>query len=88
MGSRGSRYVPIELEELSPISGVYDLGSNGVLTVSPDYASQHHLLDGKRVSTVAGFGVEGIVVSQVAVLRSLSFGGVHLHSIPTEIPPS
>jgi hypothetical protein len=86
MTPRGTPYVSISINGRSPIQAALDIGYNGSVMVSPGYAATGRLLEGRRVSTVASIGAEGLSVNQVASCDRMDFAGSQLTDIPLEIP--
>lgn len=86
-GPRGTPYIRVTVEG-HPIQVAFDLGYNAALLLSPQFAAEVGLLVGKPSSTVASIGVEGLVISQVATLSAIQVGGVAIHNVPIEVPPS
>ena len=84
----GSRLFPVSVDGGRAVDAVFDLGSGAPLLMSPAFAAQSGALDGRRVSTAAGMGVEGLVSSRVAVLDSLRIGEVEIAKVPVQIPDS
>lgn len=82
----GSRYFPVSVDGGPPVDAVFDLGNAAPLLMSPAYAAQSGALDGRRVSTAAGMGVEGLVNSRVAVLDRVRIGDVEIAGVPVQIP--
>ena len=82
------RNIPIQVGGERPIQALFDLGSDAPLYLSPQYVVDHRLLEGRKVSTVAGAGVEGITVSQIAVLPEIRLGNMVVRDVPVEVPPT
>jgi hypothetical protein len=78
--------IPLSLEGAAPVAGAIDLGSNVPLYVSPSHASAAGLLRRKRVATSASAGVEGIAVSELATLSSITVANTMLHRVPVQVP--
>jgi predicted aspartyl protease len=83
---RGTPYFPISINNDAPISAAFDLGYNGTILVSADYAEKTGLLTGRPVSTVASRGVEGLSISRVVTLDKVKIAGVELENVPMEVP--
>ena len=60
---RGTPQIPLIIGSGQPIEAGFDIGYNATLLLSPVYVDQIGLLRGKRTSTVASQGVEGVGVS-------------------------
>jgi hypothetical protein len=86
MTPRGTPYVSVSLNGRPPINAALDIGYNGSIMVSPDYAAAGGLLTDRRVSTVASIGAEGPSVNQVASCDRMDFAGSRLTDVPLEIP--
>ncbi len=98
-GTEGDRMValPLETKEgrytiVATIEGqnkaefLIDLGSATSVYVSPDYAKQAGLLDGKRVSTGMTVGMEGVAVSLLSTLDTFELAGIELKHVPMAVP--
>lgn len=85
---RGTPHIPLVIGPGLSIEAGFDIGYNAALLLSPSYADQMGLLRGKRVSTVASQGVEGISVNRVATLDSVRLGDTTIANVPIEIPSS
>ncbi len=83
---RGTPYFPISMNKQASIAAAFDLGYNGTVLVSADYAEKAGLLKGRRVSTVASMGVEGLSISRITTLDEVKLAGVELKNVPVEIP--
>ena len=88
MTPRGTPYVSIVVNGRPAIHAAVDIGYNGSVMVSPDYADSAGLLADRRVSTVASVGAEGMSINRVASCDRLDFAGSRLTNIPMEIPRS
>jgi membrane-associated protease RseP (regulator of RpoE activity) len=82
----GTRSIPISIEGGPRVQATFDLGSDSPLLLSPAYATERGLLHGRAHSTALGAGVEGTVLSDVTMLRSVGLGPEQVHDIPVEIP--
>lgn len=83
---RGTPHVPVSIEGAPEIEAGLDIGYNGSLLVSPDYARQLGLDRGRPLTTVASVGVEGVSVNQMATVKHLTLAGATLAGAPAEIP--
>jgi len=63
-----------------------DLGSAVSVYVSPGYALQARILDGKRVATGMTVGMEGLDVSLLSTIDSFDFAGLALKNVPIAVP--
>jgi predicted aspartyl protease len=86
--SRGTPHIPLTIGSGQPIDAGFDIGYNGTLLLSPVYVDQIGLLRGKRTSTVASRGVEGVGVSRVATVDTLILADVKISNVPIEVPLS
>ena len=84
--SRGGRHFPVSINGGPAVDASFDLGCSAPLLMSSDYAARSNVLDGRAVSTSAGLGAEGLVISRLASLRRLALGPVSLEDVPVEIP--
>jgi hypothetical protein len=84
----GSRCFPITINGVVTADAVFDLGYNAPLLVSPEFAARYRLLDSRPLSTVASFGVDGMVISQVATVDHIAIGHHTLTNVPIEVPPT
>jgi len=82
----GRLYLPVSIEDGPPVEAMYDLGSNVPVYVSGDYARARGLLAARKVSKSATVGAEGLAISQIATLRTLSIGGFTLRDVPVQAP--
>jgi hypothetical protein len=88
MTAGGTPYVAIALNGAAPIHAALDIGYNGALMVSPDYAASAGLLIGRPTSTVASVGAEGMSINTIATCDRLEFAGSELFGAPIETPSS
>ncbi len=85
--TRGGIYsVTASIEGRGKIDFLLDLGSAMSVYVSPTYARDAKLLEGKRVSTGMTVGMEGLDVSLLSTLASFSFAGIEFTNVPMAIP--
>lgn len=82
----GTRSIPISIESGPRVQATFDIGSDSPLLLSPAYAAERGLLRGRAHSTALGAGVEGTVLSDVTMLRSVGLGPEQVHDVPVEIP--
>lgn len=85
IGPRGTPYIDINVGGRT-LSAAFDLGYNGSLILSPDFVAEAGLLTGRRVSTVASMGAEGMAISRLSTIPSMRIAGQVLHDVPLEIP--
>jgi predicted aspartyl protease len=81
----GVRTVPITLEG-KPVLATFDLGAGAALLLSPRYAAEQGLLNGKRRSTTPSTGVEGTSAASVVTLDKIEFAGTTHLQVPATIP--
>jgi hypothetical protein len=63
-----------------------DLGSAVSVYVSPSYALESRILEGKRVATGMTVGMEGLDVSLLSTVASFDFAGLALKNVPIAVP--
>jgi hypothetical protein len=80
------RLVPVSIEGGPPALFEFDLGAAGTVVLSPAYAREAHLLDGRPTSQGAIFGVGGDAIETRAVLRKLTFAGIGFGGIDAHFP--
>jgi len=78
--------VTASIEGRGKIDFLLDLGSAMSVYISPAYARDAKLLEGKRVSTGMTVGMEGLDVSLLSTLASFSFAGMEFTNVPMAIP--
>jgi hypothetical protein len=86
-GQHGERIVPLSVGDRAPIPAVFDLGSSSALMLAPAYAAQAELLKGKRTSTAAIGGVDGVQISTAIGIDRLEFAGAVFRDVPAEVLP-
>ena len=84
-GLAGERYVLVSLEDHPVVPAILDLGSSNPIMISAHYANAEKLLSGKRVSSAAIGGVDGISITSTSSLASLTLGSNSLIDVPCEI---
>jgi predicted aspartyl protease len=87
-GSSGERYVLASIEGHEPIPATLDLGSSSPVMLSARYATAERLLVGKRASSAAIAGVDGINVTTTTSLKSVGLGPSILVDVPCEVFPN
>ena len=85
--SRGERFVTVSIEGSAPLPAHVDTGSSNPLIVSRDTASQTKILEGRRTSTAATGGVDGITIGACVSVRDLLLGQTALADVPTLVVP-
>jgi predicted aspartyl protease len=84
-GPHGERLVEALVAGHPPAPAVFDLGSSSALMLSKAYVESTGLLAGKRTSTAAIGGVDGMEISTSVVLAELGFAGEVLQRLPAEV---
>ena len=84
-GELGEPMITISIEGAPPIQAMCDLGNGTPLMVSRAYAEQKNLLSGRRTSSAAIAGIQGVTISTSIILRSLNLAELDINEIPTEI---
>lgn len=84
-GAHGEPIIQVSIEGRPPILAVLDLGASSALTLSRAYAEQSGLLTGKRVSSAAIAGVNGVSTSTSVMMRSLILAGESFRALPSEV---
>jgi hypothetical protein len=79
------RSVPVSLDGRPPVAATFDLGSNSALKISPKWAAEQKLLEGKRTTTAASLGINGRSLDTELVLSSLEIGGFALKDVPVSV---
>ncbi len=83
--ARGQLSVVVALEGHGPVAAAIDMGSSNPLTVSPALADVMGLLSGRKVSSAATGGVDGISISRTVSVATLQIGPSLLHDVPCEV---
>lgn len=84
-GSRQEPTIPISIESHPSVAATLDLGSSNALMLSGQYVSDLGLLRGRRTSSAATGGVDGINISTTTSFASVRFGQTVLADVPAEI---
>jgi hypothetical protein len=79
------RSVPVSIDGRAPVPATFDLGNNDTLKISPKWAAEQKLLDGKRTTTGASFGINGRSLNTELVVSSLEIGGFALKDVPVTV---
>jgi predicted aspartyl protease len=82
----GMYSVTATVEGKRDVDFLLDLGSTVSVYLSPSYALEAKLLEGKKVSTGMTVGMEGLDLSLLSTLRSFNLGGVEFRNVPVAIP--
>ncbi len=83
--ARGQLAIGIVLEQHDPVAAALDLGSSNPLTVSPALAAAQGLLQGRRVSSAATGGIDGISISRTVSVATLRVGQSLMQDVPCEV---
>ena len=83
--ARGQLAITIKLDRHDAVAAALDLGSSNPLTVSPSLAEAQGLLKGRRVSSAATGGVDGISISSTVSIAALQVGQSVLKDVPCEV---
>lgn len=78
--------VTAAVEGMGEADFLLDLGSTVSIYLSPAYALEMKLLEGKKVSTGMTIGMEGLDLSLLSTLRSFNLAGVEFRNVPVAIP--
>jgi hypothetical protein len=79
------RSVPVSIEGRPPVPATFDLGNNVALKISPRWAAEQKLLDGKRTTSSPSVGINGRSLDAEAVLSTLEIGGFVLKDAPVYV---
>ncbi|MBY8822535.1 aspartyl protease family protein [Sphingomonas colocasiae] len=82
----GMYSVTAAVEGRGDVDFLLDLGSTVSVYLSPSYALETKLLEGKKVSTGMTAGMEGLDLSLLSTLRSFNLAGVEFRNVPVAIP--
>ena len=80
------RLTPVSIEGRPPALFEFDLGAGGTLAVSPAYARERNLLDGRPTSQGTVVGVGGAATETRTILREVIFAGVSFADIDAHFP--
>lgn len=83
--ARGQLAVPVVIEGHDPVAAAIDLGSSNPLTLAPSLADALALLRGRRISSAATGGVDGVSISRTISVTSLQVAGATLRDVPCEV---
>jgi hypothetical protein len=83
----GNRVTKLSVEGRAPINVYLDLGNGSPLDLFPAYWQRERLLEGRRTSQLLNGGAGGQRPVQVAIVDTVSLGGITLHRVPTNFPP-
>lgn len=81
-GAKLELFVRASVAGLTPVPLMLDLGSSAALMLSSSYAREQGLLEGKRVSTAAIGGVDGIKINDVFTIPNVDIEGLSVANIP------
>jgi hypothetical protein len=68
------RSVPVSIAGLPPVDATFDIGSNGTLLISPAFAAEQKLLQGRRTTTTQNSSLTGRSVSVQVCCRASPSG--------------
>lgn len=83
--ARGQLSIPIAIEGHDPVAAVIDLGSSNPLTVAPALAEAQALLRGRKISSAASGGIDGISISRTVSVATLQVGRTSVQDVPCEV---
>ncbi len=87
--NRGIKQLPVSLEGSAPVYADFDLGNGGRVLVGQSYASDHGLLDERRiVGTEQGGGIGGALTRNLVLLQSVEIAGETFLLVPAAIDPT
>lgn len=82
-GSKQELFIRASVAGLAPVPLLLDLGSSTALMLSSAYARDQGLLTGKRISTAALGGVDGVKTNDVFTIPNINIEGLETANIPT-----
>jgi hypothetical protein len=82
-GKYGELLVAVAIEDAAPLPLLLDLGSSTALMMSRDLAGRVGLLTGRKLSTAALGGIDGISIAEVFVTRKLRISGLECRELPS-----
>lgn len=82
---RGQLSLPIVLEGHDPVAAAIDLGSSNPLTVTPALAEAQTLMRGRRISSAATGGIDGLSISRTISVATLRVGRSLINDVPCEV---
>ena len=82
-GTKQELFVRASVAGLAPVPLMIDLGSSAALMLSSTYARAQGLLTGKRISTAALGGVDGVKINDVFTIPNIDVEGLDAPNIPT-----
>ena len=82
----GSRLVAMSLDGGTPALFAIDIGDGSALDVSPAYADEHRLLQGRLALQGRGMGVGGMTPDATATLNTVEFAGMTFNNVPATFP--
>jgi len=85
LGTAHELLVSASLDGLPPAPMILDMGSGIALMISSAFVGDHHLLDHRKVSTVAIGGMEGMHVAKAAMMDSVVLAGLPVAAVPSAV---
>jgi hypothetical protein len=82
-GSDGIRTAPVSIEGGPPVQVDFDIGNGSPFIVSAAYWEPNRLLEGRPSTKVLSGAVGGMHEKPLAVLSTVTFGGVDFKNVPT-----
>lgn len=82
-GAKQELFIQASVAGLAPAPLMIDLGSSAALMLSSSYARSQGLLTGKRVSTAALGGVDGVKTNDIFTIATIDIAGFGVSNIPT-----
>lgn len=85
LGTAHELLVSASLDGLPPAPMILDMGSGIALMISSAFVGDHHLLDHRKVSTVAIGGMEGMHVAKAAMMDTVALVGLPVAAVPSAV---
>ena len=82
-GNYGELLVETAIEDAAPLPLLLDLGSSTPLMMSHELAGRIGLLTGRKLSTAALSGIDGVSIADVFVTRKLRISGLECRELPS-----
>lgn len=82
-GAKQELFIRASVAGLAPVPLMLDLGSSAALMLSSTYTREQGLLEGKRVSTAAIGGVDGVKVNDTFTVPRITIEGLGVADVPT-----
>ena len=81
-GAKQELFIRASVAGLAPVPLMLDLGSSAALMLSSTYTREQGLLKGKRVSTAAIGGVDGIQINDTFTVPRITIEGLGIADVP------